>query len=498
MVSGRSMMRKTKAWSWLVLVLVAMLSLTGLVVHAQYGTGESDELAALVTSPLGEGQLLLVEMSGREEISQLFSYDLEMVSSLLSIEPGDVLGKELTVNVPLPNGKRRYINGFISRFEAGRLRSSAQREYRVEIVPWLWFLTLTSDSRIFQEKSVPDILGQLFSEYAFTDFDLRLSEDYPSREYVVQYRETDFNFVSRLMEEEGIFYYFEHEDGKHTLVLGDSPQAYVPMEGGQGVVFAGPLSPTAGEAVVSQWVRNSEFVTGKVSLNDYNFEFPSQDLLVSEVTAVRVPGMDKYERYDYPGLYQNRTDGERSVKVRMEEEEVPHVSVTGASNERRFSPGAKFDLTGHPSASENGEYFVVAARHRLWTRARSSAGGAIEDTVYENTFSAIPADVRYRPPRVTPKPLVQGIQTAVVVGPAGEEIFTDKYGRVKVQFHWDREGRRDENSSTWVRVAQSWGGSVFVPRIGDEVIVDFLEGDPDRPVVTGRLYNANDLPIPVQ
>ncbi|MFO0698085.1 MAG: type VI secretion system tip protein TssI/VgrG [Nitrospira sp.] len=451
-----------------------------------------------ITTPLGKDVLLLRGFSGRESLSQLSAFDLDLLSKDPEIKFEDIIGKRVTLRVTLSQDKERYFNGFISRFvQTGAQTGMAN--YRATMVPWLWFLTKTTDCRIFQNKTIPDIVQQIFKEYGFTDVKAKLQGTYEPRDYCVQYRETDYNFVARLMEQYGIFYFFEHEKEKHTLVLTDNPDAHQPCPEQPKAKWNPQGSKSLTEDVVGTLEVEKIFRPGKYALTDYNFETPSTSLLSEIDTTITVGGNTKYEVYDYPGEYEKKAQGKTLVKLRMEEQEVKHLSVTGTSSCRAFATGYRFDFEDYSRADLNQAYVLTAVSHSAtvgdtYTTGRASDGSS----AYTNAFVCIPHKVPFRPPQITPKPIVQGPQTAVIVGPTGEEIYSDKYGRVKAQFHWDREGKNDENSSCWMRASQNWAGKqwggIFVPRIGQEVIVEFLEGDPDRPIITGRIYNAEQMP----
>jgi type VI secretion system secreted protein VgrG len=445
-----------------------------------------------IDTPLGEDVLLLRALRGQEAISRLFTFELDLVSENTSINYDDIVGKAVTVSVSLADGSSRYWNGFVSRFVQAE-RDEIVAAYRATVVPWLWFLDQTTDCRIFQAKAAPDIIKQIFQEYGFNDFAFRLYGEFVKRDYCVQYRESDFNFVSRLMEEEGIFYYFEHEQGKHTLVLGNDPSAHDDCPDQASVRYEGTSGGWRSDDVVLTWFQEQELRPGVYTATDYNFETPSTNLQSS------VSGKEKWEIYDFPGEYTKKGDGDKLVRVRLQEQQMPQSTARGTSDCRIFGVGYKFKLTDHYRDDLNQEYVLTAlqhtASHNLGYRSNESDSSGPS---YENSFECVPAKTPIRPLRRTPVPVVQGCHTAVVVGPAGEEIFTDKYGRVKVQFHWDREGKKNENSSCWIRVSypwagKSWGG-IQIPRIGQEVIVDFIEGDPDRPIITGRTYNAGQMP----
>lgn len=461
---------------------------------------QDNRLIRIVT-PLGEDVILLRELYGQEGISRLFKFHLDLASEDDAIDFNDIIGQNVTLAVKLAdNETERYFNGIVSRFAQlppeGRLA-----RYQAEIVPWLWFLTRTADCRIFQNKKVPDIVKEIFDLYGFNDYQLQLRNSYDPWEYCVQYRETDCNFVMRLLEQEGIYFFFKHEEDKHTLVLADSPLAHKPCENQSKVCFE--HSPGEGglseDDVVESWRLEHELRPGRYTVNEFNFETPSSSLLATVESRIdQAKGVNKkYEIYDYPGEYEKRGEGDGWVRLRMEEEAAAHAVIYGSGNCRSFTSGYRFDLSRHFRSDQNGTYVLTSVTHSAHQEGFESAGGDGQAS-YNNTFTCIPKAVTFRPPRVTPKPLVQGCQTATVVGPSGEEIYTDKYGRVKVQFHWDREGKRDENSSCWIRVSQPWAGKgwggITIPRIGQEVIVDFLEGDPDRPIIIGRTYNAEAMP----
>ncbi len=449
-----------------------------------------------ISTPLGKDVLLLKGFTGQESVSRLFSFDLELLSEVNpAIDFDSIVGKRVTITVEHAHGKR-YINGLVRRFSQGA-GDRTFASYRAEVVPWLWLLTQTADCRIFQNMTVPDIIQKIFKDLGFSDFKLNLVGSFQPRDYCVQYRETDFNFVSRLMEQYGIFYYFEHSDGKHVLVLGNTPDAELDCDPSS-VTFHGATGATvAADDVVTELTMEQEIRPVKYTLNDYNFESPSTNLVASVGSVYPAVVNTKLEIYDYPGDYLKRNDGDALVKLRIEEEETQRSLLRGGGGCRQFVPGYKFKLTGHGRSSLDTSYVLESVAHFAAERGYDPGGGE-GDFSYSNTFTCIPSKVPYRPPRVTPKPIVQGSQTAEVVGPKGEEIYTDKFGRVKVQFHWDREGKKDENSSCWIRVSHPWAGkgwgSVSIPRIGQEVIIDFLEGDPDQPIITGRVYNGEAMP----
>ena len=446
-----------------------------------------------IDTPLGEDVLLLDGFSGEEGISRLFRFNLDLLSEDPAIVLKNIIGQRVTIRITLYDGNKRYVNGFVSRFAQGGVGRPFSH-YQMEVVPWLWFLTRHADCRIFQNMTIPDIIEKVFKDRGYTDFKNSLTASYETREYCVQYRESDFQFVSRLMEEYGIFYFFEHEENKHTLVLADSSSACnaCPGQGAAGFNLSG--GGIDSEDVVEQWDLTLELRSGKYSMTDYNFETPNTSLMTNEPTVAEYADNAKLEVYDYPGKYETQSQGKTLAKVRMEEEEAWIKIARGRSGCRSFVSGYKFDLKDHPASTMDGSYALTEVNHQASVGGGYTTGELGAGT-YLNSFACIPAAVPFRPPRVTPKPLVSGPQTAVVVGKSGEEIWVDKYGRVKVQFFWDRVGKEDENSSCWIRVSQAWAGkswgAMWIPRIGQEVIVEFLEGDPDRPIITGRVYNAD-------
>ncbi len=391
----------------------------------------------------------------------------------------------MVVTVNLQDGGERKIHGLVRRFA-----QMGQQEdltfYSVELVPWLWFLTLSQDCKVFQNKSVLDIVQEVFDGLGYTDYELRCSQTYAPREYCVQYRETHFNFVSRLLEEEGIFYFFEHTQDTHTLVLADLNSTCQPCPAQDAVRMAVEEGPWQDEDVVTSISLESAVHLGKVTLRDYDFTRPSLNLETAAESE------DWEEVYDYPGHYVELDEGARYAQLLLEEGACGGQVVRGASNCRAFVSGHKFTLEEHYRADANQEYLLLHVSHRA--EAGDYRSWDTASTEYNNTFVCIPSATPYRPPRRSRKPRIHGSQTAVVVGPAGEEVYTDEYGRIKIQFYWDRLGQRDQNSSLFVRVVSFWAGkgygSISIPRIGNEVIVDFLEGNPDAPIVTGSVYNA--------
>jgi type VI secretion system secreted protein VgrG len=444
-----------------------------------------------VRTPLGEDVLLLTGFSGEEAVSQLFRFELTLISDDNAIPMGDIVGLGVSFSVTMTDGSPRWFHGVVNQFGCGG-ELEGRRSYRAEVVPWLWFLSQTTDCRIFQNKTVPQIIEQIFADLGFQDFETNLQLEHPTWEYCVQYRETDLEFVSRLIEEEGIFYYFRHEEGKHTLVLADHTGAYFDCQENS-VDFPSNVGQRALTDHITSWVHEYSFRSGKCAQTDYNFQTPSTSLMSQSKTVLKLKNMDKFEQYDYPGRFIDKSRGTALLKLRMEEVEAAHNTVRGESQCKSFTPGGRFTIGVHQSSDEEGKAYVITSIRHEAHEPMGYETGAESGLDYGNRFTCLPEEVVARPSRRSAKPIVHGVQTAVVVGPPGEEIYPDKYGRVKVQFHWDREGQQDENSSCWVRVSQTHAGPGFgainIPRIGEEVIVSFLEGDPDRPIITGRVYH---------
>ena len=476
-----------------------------------------------ITTPLGPDVLLLTGLKGHEGISELFRFELELVAEdPKAVVFEKILGQGVTAELELPDGGKRWVNGIVSRFRQGR-RDGTFAHYRAEVVPKLWLLTRTVRSRVFQQLTVPEILAKVFAGLVVK---IEVSAAYEPRDYCVQYRESDFAFVSRLMEEEGIRYYFRHSSGSHQLVVTDDALEHPDLPGQAEVPYDElDRGGDPDEMRVTSWEKSQEVRSDTWTLRDHSFELPGQDLEAQQKTLETVPVGEVTHRlrvvdralelYDFPGGYAQRFDGvdpdgaprpsdlqkvfpdrERTVRIRMEAEEMLALSVEGTSDARHFSPGFAFTLARHFDG--DGRYLITRVEHAASLEGDFRSGGPLP-FVYRNTFRALPAALAFRPARTTPKPVISGNQTATVVAPPGEEIWCDRYGRVKVLFHWDREHGRDPSSSCWIRVAQPWAGNgwgaFFWPRAGNEVVVSFEEGDPDQPLVVGSVYNAENMPF---
>lgn len=477
----------------------------------------------------GADDLLLTKVTTREAISEAFETTLELLALTETVVDFDkVLGQAMVVKLQEPGKTARYLHGIVKRFTLlGRMSGpdgpNTFFSYKAEVCPSWWFLTQTKQSRIFQQLNVVDILKKIL-----VGFDVAwngITGTYQPRDYCVQYRESDFDFASRLMEEEGIYYFFKHTETGHQMVLGDKPTAH-PDGPTNPVIFNENLSDEeAQNDLIFQWTVNQEIRPGKVTLNEYHFQKSDaiQTATKPILPTITVGTVDhklnlinsNLEIYDNPGRYAQRfdgtapgggdqaaelgkisDDGDRTVAIRIEEQAAQAILIQGASDCRAFSAGHKFKLEKH--FKSNGNYVLTMVEHSSALEDAYTTTGGGGTSFYQNSFQCIPAALPYRPARTTAKTRVDGPQTAVVVGPSGQEIFTDKYGRVKVQFPWDRDGKKDANSSCWIRVSTPWAskqwGVVHIPRIGMEVVVAFEEGDPDQPLIVGCVYNSTNMP----
>jgi type VI secretion system secreted protein VgrG len=431
-----------------------------------------------ITTPLGADKIFLMKIAGREAISELFHYQLTLMSSDMAVDFSQLVGKSATIKILQTDGTSRCINGIITRFSLLEIDEIDEiAYYEAELDPWLWLLTLHADCRIFQTKTVPDIVTGLLQELGYSDVKNSLTATYTARDYCVQYRETTYNFIARLLEEEGIFYYFQHVDGKHTMVLADSSSAHVNCPVVSTVKFKTGKTRDLDDNVVTSCTWDQRVTSNAFGIDAFNFLTPSTDLYVKMAGSKSNLAIN-----DYPSRHADTSAGETIAKVGLAAREFPASMLRGEGRCRTMAAGYKFTMSDHNRSDLNAEYVLYAV-----VLDASPEG-------YTARFEAFPSAVLFRPLNTAVKPRIPSTQTAIVVGKAGEEIWVDKYGRVKVQFHWDRLGKKDENSSCWIRVAQGWAGKswgmVFLPRIGQEVVVSFLEGDPDCPLVTGSVYNA--------
>ena len=449
-----------------------------------------------IDTPLGQDVLLFHKMTAREELGRLSEFQIDLLSDRGDMKLDDILAKNVTVKLELPENKVRFFNGYETRFSQTGIHGRYHL-YHATVRPWLWFLTRTSDCRIFQNMTVPDIIQQVFDDHPqLVNVKKELTSTYRTYEYCVQYRETDFNFVSRLMEQEGIYYYFKHAEGQHTLILADSYAAHTSFERFAELPFVTHERAARMEQnSITQWNLSREIQPGRYMMDDYDFKKPSVELQ-AQTKIDRQHDLADYEMYDYPGEYVTADEGSEYVRTRIEELHSQFEQANGSATARGICNGYLFKLAGHPRSDQNREYLVTSTVHQLEYNEYEALDSTGSN--YNCNFTVLNSREPFRSQRITPRPFVQGPQTAVVVGPSGDEIYTDQYGRVKVQFHWDRRGEKNENSSCWMRVSHPWAGKnwgmIAIPRIGQEVIVDFLEGDPDQPIITGRVYNAEQMP----
>lgn len=449
-----------------------------------------------ITTPLGEA-LQFRQLRGHEALSELFELEVDLLAEDKNIDPKALLGQGASVSIQTQSGGLRHIDGIVTRFG---LQGQDHRHYsyRATLRPWLWLASLKSDFRIFQFKTVPDILREVLGRYG-KPFELQLARSYRAWEYCVQYGESDHAFMARLCEHEGIYWYHRHEAGQHTLVLVDDIESgHKPLPGGAAIPFHPPeKAAVADKESIHTWQVLQDVHPGRHANDDYDFKKPRADLANMRQNP---PGHahDGYEQYEWPGGYTEFADGETYARLRLEEHLSPRHRARASSNRAELGPGYTLQLQNHPRQDQNQTYLILATHYDLHENPQVSEGSGQSGSQQKFQLVLQPKTIPYRPQRTTPKPRTHGPQTAVVVGPAGEEIWTDQYGRIKVQFHWDRLGNNDENSSCWVRVSTSWAGpnfgAVFVPRIGMEVIIDFLSGDPDYPILTGCVYNAQNMP----
>lgn len=443
-------------------------------------------------------------LRGHEELGRPFLYELDVTTGKVRADVQKLIGTSATIEMLISQGSRNnsgdsqgyYVNGIVTRIVSTGVVGGAFR-YRFELRPWIWLLSRKRDHRIFNQQSPFAIMNKIFQEFGYSGSveDKRQAGSGDAvLDYCVQYGETSLDFVTRLMETYGIYYYFEHKDNKHTVVLADDPNAHT--------VLKDPL-PYRGEqqevrAVTDRcwsWMAEDMLHSGNFHFQAYNFTTPAADLS----TKATKPGThthSEYEVYEYPGYHEETGTGQKLSDIRMQAIAADRTVYQALSNCRKLRPGVKFKLSEHPEQAINQEYLITYSEFEMKLgegRSTYQDEGATYDT-YRTSFKAIPGTTPFRLHRTTARPRIRGPQTAKVVGGAGDEIYTDEYGRIKVRFHWDRSEVADDERTCWMRVAQSWAGagwgSIYIPRVGQEVVVVFLEGDPDRPLVVGVVYNA--------
>lgn len=452
-------------------------------------------------------ELHIQQLRGTESISQLFEFELELISPSEELDFTQIVGQTMTVTTELGNGEVRNLTGIVSRFSQSEYIDEGVG-YRMLLVPWLWLLTRRRDCRIFQNQTVPDIVRAVFSSLNLNDFEMRLVGTYEPMVNCVQYRETDYQFVARLLEEEGIHYFFEHQPGKSIMVIADAPNHNLPCPNMETAEYdVTPRDPGQADRVTT-WQVEQLLQPALYSATDFNFRDPATSLQVSAPSTRTAGAGESLEIFDFPGGYVNLgaeadpklEKGESRIRLRAEEGDAQVLTARAETDCRAFLPGYRFDLAKHFRDSYNITWLIREVRHEV-DQAGIMSSGSPETVSYRNRIICQPHEIPFRPPRTTQKPRIDGPQTAIVAGKQGEEVFIDEFGRIKVQFTWDRYGAYDENSSCWIRVAQQWAGKnwgfSFHPRIGQEVVVNFLEGDPDQPLVTGSVYNA-EQPLPYE
>ena len=452
-----------------------------------------------IKTPLGADKLVLRRFSYSDTLNEPFVMAADMLSSDQSIAFDQIVGHPVTITMDLAGGGKRHFNGIVSNLvQKGREVGTAV--YQATIVPWLSHLSNVSDCQIFQNETIPDIVSKVIKKAGFTDIEVDLAGSYSPLEFCVQYRESNRSFVSRLLEKAGICYYFKHEESRHVLVLTDQVSKHKPYSGYDTVLYREAENTGTMIEAIRGWTLSMQARTVRFAQTDFDFKRPKVDLKVVSPVS-RSHGLADFEQFDYPGEYVDAADGESYAKARIEAIQSQQEIVKGEASCRGLSTGCTFKLKDHPRADQNREYLLTHVELKFDSGGFSSGdGGALDGNgeTFSCEFSALPTTQQYRPARLIRKTLIVGPQTAIVTGPAGEEIHTDEHGRVKVHFHWDRYGKYDDDSSCWVRVSQLWAGKgwggMHIPRIGQEVIVEFLEGDPDRPIITGRVYNGVETP----
>jgi type VI secretion system secreted protein VgrG len=439
----------------------------------------------------------LLSMSADECLSGIYTIHLRLATDSADLESSEILGSQLAVHCFHENtDKERYFHGYIVDATLDQWTETGRPIVNVTMAPWLWFLTRSQNCKIFQALSIPDIIKQVFETNGFSDVTYQLAESYTAREYCVQYQESDFAFVSRLMEEEGIYYFFKHSGSGHSLVVTDSSAGHYPLRSGKKVPYYPPTQNVMRQSFcVSHFGQTRQIRSNHIALMSFDFKKPRASLMTkNQIQSAHELG--DAEIFDYSGRYTEFSSGERYARIRNEEQAALVDCYSATCNVLDLAPGSTFELTDFPLGKLNQAYVAYQCSHHLVAESENSVTSSA--ATHSVTCSVLKNKTPYRPTRSTPKPRIAGPQTAIVVGPSGEEIFTDNYGRIKVRFHWDRYANSNENDSCWIRVAQAWAGmnwgAIYLPRTGQEIVVSFLDGDPDRPLITGRVYNADNMP----
>ncbi len=484
-----------------------------------------EERRVRMSGDYNRDDLVLTRAVIHEGLSKLTEMTVEFMCPKANVNLKEIVGKDMRVHLRTENGEDRVFSGLCVSAETADSNDSFSL-FTAQVRPWFWMLTRAFNCRIFQEKSAVDIIEEVLNDRGLSDFENKLTDDYVKRTYCVQYRETDYDFLCRLMEEEGIYFYFKNELGstsKEKLVLCDSISAHDKVPGHSSIKYfprhGGQEETVRREDLIDEWVENERITTGAVRLTEFDFFNPPENWEVVEKMEKGDHQYNDYERYDYPGHHRleadsgNRNDlGTKRAQVRVEAEAIQHKRYKGRANVRAWAVGQTFSLTDHKEDKNNKDYLISEVRHyvqdvqhfeqsgvnEIQTVMRQDFPDDLSDRSYGCNFEVVPKSEPYRAPLVTPWPEISGLHTATVVGESGEEISTDEFGRIKVKFHWDRDAKKDETSSCWVRVVTPWSGTgwgmVALPRIGQEVVIQFEEGDPDRPICTGMLYNKPQKP----
>lgn len=450
-----------------------------------------------ITVQLPVEGLLFWKLSGREAMSESFALTLTLLGTDARIDRSKLLGQPVTVTLPTQSLlSPRYINGKVTRVAVSAVELTGTRYavYQLTVEPDLWPMKRDRNLRIFQGQTAPQIVKTLLGEHQVNVED-KLTGSYRVWDYCVQYQESSLDFISRLMELEGIAFHFRHEADKHTLVLTDAATQHLPFSGYEIIPYhQTPSGGSTDEEGISQWALEDSVTPGIYSLDDYDFRKPNAWLFQAQQNPAS-PQPGSIDVYDWPGRFVDHGHAEFYARIRQERWQVEHQQIQATATAAGIAPGHTFTLSNAPFFSDNGEYLTTAASYHFEENRYASGEG---ETIHRTDFTVIPSSVAYRPAQTTAWPRTYGPQTAKVVGPQGESIWTDKYGRVKVKFHWDRLAKGDDTSSCWVRVSSAWAGQgyggVQIPRVGDEVVVDFINGDPDRPIITGRVYNEASMP----
>ncbi|KPW63333.1 Rhs family protein, partial [Pseudomonas syringae pv. broussonetiae] len=445
-----------------------------------------------------EQELLLESFRGSEGLSRAYQFDLLLVCQDSGVELKSMMGQHVVIEIELADGSPRYIAGYLTRFASGG-SDGGMAKYTATLNPWFSMLKNRFDTRIFQGNTVEEVVTQVFAMCtAFSKHEFRLSKPLKRYTYITQYRESDFNFVQRLLEEEGMFYYFEHTAEGHTMIICDDSTTLVPLPEQPQIRFHSASVTETADSII-EWNGDRKLQSGKIAVQTFDYRQPNNRLPVAMNSLNQQGDVENFEVYDFPGQYTHGTydEGEALLRLRVEALELRGKSFRGTSNCRAMKPGYTFELLQHydhdQGSPEDRQFLLVlvdSEGHNNYLNGQQAS--------YFNTFSCVRKKIVFRPQLTTNRSVISGPQTAIVVGPPGEEIFTDELGRVKIQFHWDRKGEHNDKSSCWVRVAQSGAsggfGSIQIPRVGDEVVVVFLDGNPDRPLVMGSLYNSQNTP----